>query len=746
VIYGLKLGTALSLAIWLAYASGLDWGMSIWITVMFVAQPNVGASVSKGLARICGTVASALVSIAIYGLFAQEPPLMLASLCGVIALAVYGMTGPRYPYAWQVFGFTTIIILIKALQSSDPIETLSFERASLSALGVLIVFVVDFLFWPVRAEQGLREGLAARSRKLGAALKQNLAALGTGEAVGEAEPPRSAPLISQLDLAYQAGDEIGVTRARARGLSRIALLLEGMASRVRLLGRVSSSASSPLAPPERAALAGLGEALDSALAEASRCLTRDRAPEPFAEALEGSLADFESERMAQLGARLRRDDRGPDGQDGQTERKVPPSTLTPILRDVAWLVRSLEDALAGLAKQDGPPSETKGTGATGSVLVAAREWLRFDPIRVQLGLRAGIASGGAIVAMLAMGWTVSKDILAMNLGAIFAFIVAASPTRGAGAAVAPGAVGGILLGWLIADLAQVFLFPHLVRMPLSLVYVFAVAGGAGYLMVRGSPLGPVGALLGMLTAIMPVFLGDAPRLDVDMTYSAACGELLGVAAGLIAGRLMWPRTAMQTFTERAAAQVDLCLEALGPGDREAQSGERGRAAADLVRAYAKQLTLLGQLHAQAHAEPIERALDDERRAQLLALTQDLFDAALAAGRTAPRETARELHGDAAPFAPLRAAMVRQEQALRSSLTAAVRILHQGDSFPDSGLSEARDEVEARLEEIRGRQEIVRSLEPREVDDLLAGIEVQRHLVSSQLALEAWLTDWRRAAQ
>ena len=78
------------------------------------------------------------------------------------------MTGSRYPYAWLVFGFTTIIILVKAMAGSDQIETLSFERASLTALGVLIVFVADALFWPVRAEEQLREGLAARSRQLGA--------------------------------------------------------------------------------------------------------------------------------------------------------------------------------------------------------------------------------------------------------------------------------------------------------------------------------------------------------------------------------------------------------------------------------------------------------------------------------------------------------------------------------------------------------------------------------------------------
>jgi len=46
-------------------------------------------------------------------------------------------------------------------------------------------------------------------------------------------------LIQQLGLVDQFRAEIGVTPARVQGLSRIALLLEGLASPARLLGRES---------------------------------------------------------------------------------------------------------------------------------------------------------------------------------------------------------------------------------------------------------------------------------------------------------------------------------------------------------------------------------------------------------------------------------------------------------------------------------------------------------------------------
>ena len=193
--FGLKLATALTLSIWIAFASALPWGLTIWIAVLFVAQPNAEASIQKGLMRVAGAVAAGLVSIAIYGLFAQQPPLFLASLCTVLGVSIYGATGTRFPYAWLVLGFTTILILVKSMAGIDEIETLAFERASLDALGLLILSVADAIFWPVRAEKELRERLAQRAREVGDALRQRLASEPSDPAGsrGAANSPWPAP-------------------------------------------------------------------------------------------------------------------------------------------------------------------------------------------------------------------------------------------------------------------------------------------------------------------------------------------------------------------------------------------------------------------------------------------------------------------------------------------------------------------------------------------------------------------------
>ena len=202
---------------------------------------------------------------------------------------------------------------------------------------------------------------------------------------------------------------------------------------------------------------------------------------------------------------------------------------------------------------------------------------------------------------------------------------------------------------------------------------------------------------------------------------------------------------LRDLPERAAAQLDLCLRALGGGKRGIEGAVRGRAAAGLVTTYAKQLTLLGQLHAQAHREPVERALDDGRRGELLALTQDLFDASLRAPRFDPGETDAAHQDEEAAHASLRAALLQQDQAIVASITASAQALRGADIEPGPALGEARAAVEAGLDEIRGQRETARAASAQQADAFLAHLASRRELATRQLAIEAWLADWHAAA-
>ena len=165
-----------------------------------------------------------------------------------------------------------------------------------------------------------------------------------------------------------------------------------------------------------------------------------------------------------------------------------------------------------------------------------------------------------------------------------------------------------------------------------------------------------------------------------------------------------------------------------------------------MSAYAKQLTLLGRLHAQARAEPVERALDDTRRSALLTLTQDLFDASLRARRIPIGEEGSLLQQGGGSLASLRAALLRQDEALGSSLENAARTLRGAAPVLDSALDDARVAVEAAVDELRGRRDIPRSMGARRTDEFLSLLDSRRQRAARQLAVEAWLADWRRGTE
>jgi hypothetical protein len=216
--------------------------------------------------------------------------------------------------------------------------------------------------------------------------------------------------------------------------------------------------------------------------------------------------------------------------------------------------------------------------------------------------------------------------------------------------------------------------------------------------------------------------------------------MLGVAAGFMAQRFLWPRTAMQAFLQRSAGQLDLCVQAV-----RGENGVSGsRYLARLLSAYTKQLSLLLQTHQQASREPVERALDDARRAELLSLTQNLFDASVGARRWAIGNEAAAPQESAAALASLHEALTHQDETLVASLNAAAGALRGIGTAPDSGLGEARAAVDAQIDALRARADLARADDERLTSQLLARLAASRRLVESQLQLEVWLADWHRA--
>ena len=715
--FGIRYATAVSAAIWLGHAPGLVENQSKWIliTVCVVMQPIAGGSLLKAILRAFGTLVAFFTAILVFGLFSQDPPLLLASLFLVVAVGAYGFTGPRHQYAWYVFAFTTAVILGDALMGVGQVETVAFQRASMVGLGILIVLVVDSLFWPTRSEVSLRRGLAERARQLAEALRSAVeAAPGPQGAAAGAERSAPSPLASQLGLAEAARTEIGVSRARVETLTHVALLLEALASRERVLRRLLAleSGRSLEWANLQAVSADLGRGLKSALEESAQALAAGRSPSPFATRLEQLEARIEAERERyQAGA----------ATDASLE------AWRNGLHELVALLRSLEESLLQLASESARAQAPGAAPAWGAIRFG-----KLDPFRVQIALRSGIAVCAAVLLSMVLGWGFN------NLIPPLALIVAATPTRGGAFQSAFMIAAGLLLAWLLADLGIVYFAPHAQRLPLGLLFAFAVAGTFAYVSASRPALDAV-RKFGTLIALLSVYAGKAAPTDVQGSYDTMCFAALALGVGWASTRLLWPATASALFRARAADQLELCRRALVERDPAAEPAERRRQAKALLAAYTKQLAQLGSLHNQARHEPVEGSLDDARRAELLALTQDLFDAVFATQVIALRRTAELLTRGGDALAPLREALSRVDEALFASMQHAAATVRAGVAATTPSLADARDALEERIAEVRARPELQPPLEDPETKAFLRQIAWRRQLVIRQLAIEQWLS-------
>jgi uncharacterized membrane protein YccC len=729
--HAIRLGAATSGALWLAYAAGLPKPTWPVITVMMVVQPTAGASVQKGFFRILGTIVAAFAAIALYGLFGQDHLLLATSICFVYAVAVYGMTGPSYPYAWTVFGFTTGIILGGALPGTDQIEVLAFDRASLVLLGLLASFAAQSVFWPVRPEPQLRESLAARAARVASSLRtarESVLAAGPPPEIEPAESP--PPLIAQLGFVDQLRSELGMTRARTHAFARVAIGLDGLAASARLLSltnlRHEESIPEALLDPLRALL----DRSCSAAEELGRALAEARRPEAVAGAVADAMSRLDDERIADLVALVV--DEEEDAQTssrGARDAAAFASRLAAELRSITSLIGDVETALAAIWDAHG-----RDARPSGQERLRERTPFSFrpDPLRVELALRTFMGIAAVFIVMPLFRWQVSS--MAMTL----TFMVTALPTRAAMKGTAVGIGMAALVAWVISDLSIMYVAPYVGRMPVALVYSFALAGAAGYLAVRYPKLAPVAPLAAMIP-IVTVFGGIKAPDNVQGPYDTTVVLLFGIVIGVVAQSLLFPRTAAGLFLGRAAGQLELCLGMLRLPSTVSGSGPRNRAIARALAGHAQQLAALGQLHAQAQLEPPVGGLDDARRSALLTGISEFAEAAFRATSLDSEPEDDSLAG-VAVLDPLRAAVRELNERVGSSVEAVVESLRGERRSEPGALAEAQASLEACLVELRGHRGLVETVGGRGIDALIARIDVARHAAASAQGLEDWLAD------
>lgn len=119
-------------------------------TVYIVTQPLSGATRSKGVYRICGTLIGVAVAIALLPNLVDSPELLVLAIALWVALCLYLSLLDRTPraYLFMLAGYTVALIGFPAVEAPDTIFDTAVARAEEICLGILCATLVSSIVLP----------------------------------------------------------------------------------------------------------------------------------------------------------------------------------------------------------------------------------------------------------------------------------------------------------------------------------------------------------------------------------------------------------------------------------------------------------------------------------------------------------------------------------------------------------------------------------------------------------------------
>ncbi|MBG0589732.1 FUSC family protein [Enterobacter kobei] len=152
LIYSAKSFAAAMLAYYLALSIGLERPSWAIITVYIVSQTSVGASLSRSLYRLAGTVAGASATVLIVPIFTNMPILCSVVLTGWITFCLWLSLLERTPraYAFVLAGYTASLIGFPAVSDPGGIFNVALVRVQEIAIGIFCAGLIHRYVLPAR--------------------------------------------------------------------------------------------------------------------------------------------------------------------------------------------------------------------------------------------------------------------------------------------------------------------------------------------------------------------------------------------------------------------------------------------------------------------------------------------------------------------------------------------------------------------------------------------------------------------
>ena len=150
--------TALSLALAYLIPMALGWPQpqTAATTVMLIAATGmISESLQKGVLRVVGTVAGAIIGLSLIALFPQERMLYLLAVSCIVAFIIYLYNA--FQGDSTAFMLTAVVTLM-VFNGGDAEGAFIYgiDRAFMTAFGVIVYTVVASMLWPIRLADNTR--------------------------------------------------------------------------------------------------------------------------------------------------------------------------------------------------------------------------------------------------------------------------------------------------------------------------------------------------------------------------------------------------------------------------------------------------------------------------------------------------------------------------------------------------------------------------------------------------------------
>ncbi|MCG6940213.1 MAG: FUSC family protein [Thiohalocapsa sp.] len=195
------------------------WYIALWLNwpepfmaplaVVTLQTPYLGASLQKGLMRSLGTLTGALLVLLLLAWLVQSQWPLITALSLVIGAGIYAMRHSRYAYAWFMLTLNVALIATDAAAAPDSAFELAVYRSAQTIVGILVVLVVNGLFWPRTGGRAYAHKLAEIRRELTAHLDRLGAQVAAATPVESPRALRGAGVALREILAAAALDSGG---------------------------------------------------------------------------------------------------------------------------------------------------------------------------------------------------------------------------------------------------------------------------------------------------------------------------------------------------------------------------------------------------------------------------------------------------------------------------------------------------------------------------------------------------------